>query len=138
MSTKKVLLYSVIGFMVTALVIGSVFYFATYKKTQQSTKEIKTFTYSIGELYANLKESRKILKVNIDVETTNEKINDQLNDKSSEVVNNILEVLRSKDESQLSGDKGQQSLRKEILKTIKGVVPSDNITDVYFVEFIIQ
>ncbi|WZL74851.1 flagellar basal body-associated FliL family protein [Clostridiaceae bacterium 35-E11] len=138
MSTKKVILYSVIGFIVTVLVTGSVFYFVTYRKPQQDVKEVKTFTYSIGELYANLKESRKILKVNIDVETTDEKISNQLTNKNSQIVNNILEVLRSKDESQLSGEKGQQSLREEILKAIKVVVPSDNITDVYFVEFIIQ
>jgi flagellar FliL protein len=92
----------------------------------------------MGELYANVKDSRKILKVNMDIEILNEKLNESLDNKRAKITNNVLELLRSKDETQLSGDKGQQSLRKEILKSIKQVIPSDEILDVYFVEFIIQ
>ncbi|MCT4618621.1 MAG: flagellar basal body-associated FliL family protein [Marinisporobacter sp.] len=138
MTTKKVILFSIIGFIITALVVGIAFYMVAYKKTDAKPKEIKTYTYSMGELYANVKESRKILKVNMDIEIINEKLNESLDNKRPKITNNVLELLRSKDENQLSGDKGQQSLRKEILKSIKQVIPSDEILDVYFVEFIIQ
>ncbi|QXM06141.1 flagellar basal body-associated FliL family protein [Crassaminicella indica] len=138
MTTKKVILFSIIGFLITAVVVGTAFYMATNKKADTQPKELKTYTYSIGELYANVKDSRKILKVNMDIEMLNEKLSERLDNKRSKITNNILELLRSKDETQLSGDKGQQSLRQEILKSIKKVVPSDEILDVYFVEFIIQ
>ncbi|TCO79939.1 flagellar basal body-associated FliL family protein [Marinisporobacter balticus] len=138
MTTKKIILYSVIGFILTALVVGGVFYFVANKKANENPKEVQTSTYSMGELYANIKESRKILKVNIEIEIANEKINEGLDNKRSEIINKILELLRSKDETQLSGDKGQQALRKEIVKSVKSVVPSDEIMDAYFVEYIIQ
>ncbi|QZY56759.1 flagellar basal body-associated FliL family protein [Crassaminicella profunda] len=138
MTTKKVILFSVIGFLVTAIVVAIAVFVVTNKKTDTQPKEMKTYTYSIGELYANVKDSRKILKVNMDIEMLNEKLNERLDNKRPKMTNNILELLRSKDETQLSGDKGQQALRKEILKSIKKVVPSDEILDVYFVEFIIQ
>jgi flagellar FliL protein len=127
-----------IGFIITAIVVGIAFYMVAYKKTDATPKEVKTYTYSMGELYANVKDSRKILKVNMDIEILNEKLNESLDNKRAKITNNVLELLRSKDETQLSGDKGQQSLRKEILKSIKQVIPSDEILDVYFVEFIIQ
>ncbi|QEK12267.1 hypothetical protein FQB35_07690 [Crassaminicella thermophila] len=138
MTVKKVVLYSIIGFIITALVVGVTFYFVAQKKVNQEPKEIKTYIYSIGELYANVKDSRKILKVNLDVEISDEKLTEKLNSKRSEITNNILELLRSKSEVQLSGDEGQQALRKEILKSIKLVLPSEDIIDVYFIEFIIQ
>lgn len=138
MTVKKVVLYSIIGFILTAVVIGTTFYFAAQKKVNQKPKETTTYTYSIGELYANVKDSRKILKVNLDVEIKNEKLTEKLNNKRSKITNNILELLRSKNEAQLSGDEGQQELRKEMLKSIKLVIPSEDIMDVYFIEFIIQ
>ncbi|MFZ5966583.1 MAG: flagellar basal body-associated FliL family protein [Bacillota bacterium] len=138
MTTKKVLLFSIIGFLITAIVFGSVFYFAVYRKPTAAAKEIKTYNYVIGELYANVKESRKILKVNIVLELTDEKFMETLDSKKSMATNSILELLRSKDESQLSGEKGQQTLRNEIAKMINSTLSTDKISNVYFVEYIVQ
>ena len=138
MTIKRVFLFSIIGFIITALIFGSIFYFAVYKKPQQKQKEVKTFTYSIGELYSNVKDNKRILKINIVLETNDEKINEKINNEKPKLTNYILELIRSKAESELSGDIGQQNLRKEVLKLTKSILPSDKINDVYFVEFIIQ
>lgn len=138
MTVKKIFLFSIVGFLVTAIVFGGVFYFAVYKTPEKAVKEIKTYSFPIGELYSNVKDSRRILKANIVVEVTDEKIIEKLNENKSKITNNIIELLRSKDENNLSGDKGQQALRAEILKSIQQVIHSDQITNVYFVEFIVQ
>ena len=138
MTFKKVVLLSIIGFIITVLVLGGVFYFSVYKKPEQSVKEIKTYTYAIGDLYSNLKDSKKILKINIVFETTDEKITGQIDKEKPKLTNFVLELIRSKTESELLGDIGQQNLRKEVLKLAKSILPSDKVNDVYFVEFIIQ
>ncbi|MDF2545847.1 MAG: hypothetical protein K0R93_745 [Anaerosolibacter sp.] len=138
MTVKKVMIFSIVGFLVTAIVFGGVFYFAVYKAPEKTVKEVKTFSFPIGELYSNVKDSRKILKTNIVIEMIDEKIQEKLETNKSKITNNIMEVLRSKDESSLAGEKGQQALRTEVLEAIKQVVDSDKITNVYFVEFIVQ
>ncbi|MBB6216484.1 flagellar FliL protein [Anaerosolibacter carboniphilus] len=138
MTVKKVMLFSIVGFLVTAIIFGGVFYFAVYKTPEKTVKEVKTFSYPIGELYSNVKDSRKILKANVVIETLDEKIQGKLEPNKSKITNSILEVLRSKDESSLAGEKGQQALRTEVLKAVKQIVDSDKITNVYFVEFIVQ
>ena len=138
MAVKKVILFSIIGFIVTAAVFGGVFYVATKKNPEQAVKEVKTYNYSIGELYGNIKDSRRILKANINFEITDEKLTGKLEAKKPKIRNDILELIRSKDESQLTEDKGQQMLRNEILKSVKQMMATEKITNVYFVEFIIQ
>ena len=138
MTVKKVLLLSVIGFFVAVAVFGSIFYFAVFKKPDATVKEIKTYNYVVGELFANIRESRKILKVNLVLETTDEKLSEKLDANRPKITNNILELLRSKDEGSLSVEQGQKILRSEILESVKKIVSSDKVIDVYFVEFIIQ
>lgn len=138
MTIKKVFLFSIIGFIIIALIAGGIFYFTVYRKSEPVAEEVITFTYSLGELYSNLKGSNRILKINIVLEITDEKFIENLDSEKSKITNHILELLRSKNESQLSGDSGQQSLRNEILKLMNSLLPSEKISDVFFVEFIIQ
>lgn len=140
MTVKKVIIYSVIGFVLTAMIFTGVFYFATNKGDKETDKEVamETFTYSFGELYSNLKDSKRILKISIVLETYDEKLIETLDTEKFKINNNILELLRSKTEEDLAGDVGQKNLRKEVLESIKSVLPPDKVSDVYFVEFIIQ
>ena len=138
MTIKKIIIFSVVGFLVTAILLGGIFYFITNKNTNDQPKEVETTLYSIGELYSNMKDSRRILKINIDIEISDKEVTPKLEKKKSEIINNILEILRSKEINVVDGTEGQQALRKEILNSIKKIVPSDGIMDVYFVEFIVQ
>ncbi|MBF8983087.1 flagellar basal body-associated FliL family protein [Lutibacter sp. B2] len=138
MTTKKIIIFSIIGFLVTGILLGGIFYFTTSKNSNDKPKEVETTLYSLGELYSNIKDNRRILKINIDIEISDEDVTPKLEKKKSEIINNILEILRSKEIAVLDGTEGQQALRKEIVSSIKKTVPSDGIMDVYFVEFIIQ
>ncbi|MBS3994163.1 MAG: flagellar basal body-associated FliL family protein [Alkaliphilus sp.] len=138
MTIKKVFLFSIIGFIIIALIAGGIFYFTVYRKSEPVAEEVITFTYSLGELYSNLKDSNRILKINIVLEITDEKFIENLDSERSKITNHILELLRSKNESQLSGNSGQENLRNEILKLVNSLLPSEKINDVFFVEFITQ
>ncbi|MCT4595589.1 MAG: flagellar basal body-associated FliL family protein [Anaeromicrobium sp.] len=138
MTTKKVIMYSVIGFIITALVLGGTVFYITSKNKQEKPKEIKTYTHSMGEIYANVQDSRRILKINMDVEISDEKLVEKFKEKNSKIKNGVLEILGKKSEEDLLVVGGQEALRKEILKEIKKIVPSSEILDVFFVEFIVQ
>ncbi len=138
MTIKKAIFFSLIGLVLGILVFGGIFFFTAFQKPASDKKEEKIYTYSIGELYANINESRRILKVNITVETKDEKIHQALDKSKSKIINNILELIRSKTEEDLAGNAGQQLLQKEILEIIQSIVPTEKITNVYFIEFIIQ
>jgi len=138
MTIKKAIFFSLIGLLLGILVFGGIFFFTAFQKPASDKKEEKLYTYPIGELYANINESRRILKANITVETKNEKIHQELEKNKSKIINNVLELIRSKTEDELAGNTGQQQLRKEILEIIRSIVPKETITNVYFVEFIIQ
>ncbi len=137
MTIKKAILLSLLGLVLGAIVFGGVFFFTTFKKPASNNK-VEVYTYDMGELYANINKSRRILKANITVETTDKKIHQDLEEQKSKIINNILETTRSKTEEDLQGDKGQKLLQKEVLKIIQSSISSNKITNVYFTEFIIQ
>ena len=85
MTIKKVFLFSIIGFIIIALIAGGIFYFTVYRKSEPVAEEVITFTYSLGELYSNLKDSNRILKINIVLEITDEKFIENLEDRKSVV-----------------------------------------------------
>ncbi|PAB61262.1 flagellar basal body-associated FliL family protein [Anaeromicrobium sediminis] len=138
MTTKKVIMYSVIGFIITAIVLGGTIFYTTSKDKKEEPKEVKTYTHSLGEIYANVQDSRRILKINMDIEISDEKLIEKFNEKNSKIKNAILETLGNKREEDLLVVGGQQALRKEILKEVKKIVPSNEILDIFFVEFIVQ
>ena len=137
MTIKKAILFSLIGLVLGTIVFGGIFLITSIQKPVAEKKE-ETYTYPIGELYANINQSRRILKANITAETNDDRIHTVLEKNRSKIINNILETIRSKTEEDLRGDKGQQLLQKEILEIIQSVVSSEKVTNVYFVEFIIQ
>lgn len=138
MTTKKVIMFSVIGFIVTALVLGGIFFFVTSKDSEEKTVDVKTSIYSLGENYANLQESRRILKIKVDVEIADETLVQTFTDENSKIKNRILEIIGSKTEEDVLAVGGQANLRKELLKEIKKIIPSNDIIDIFFVEFIVQ
>lgn len=137
MTTKKVLILSLVGFLVVTLIMAGIFFFLINKK-QNTAKKIEYFEYSLGELYTNIKDSNRILKIDITIEYTNNKLKETLERKNAKIKNSILELLRNKTYEDLSGQSGQQKARHDILEIVKKDTNSEEISNIYFVEFIIQ
>lgn len=137
MSLKKVLLLSLIGLIVLAIIFGLVFFFVLNKKDSVN-KKVEYYEFKLDEMYTNIKENNSILKINIIIEYTDTKLAETLNKRKARIANDILELLRSKTLEELSGQDGQQNARKDIQNKVIEITNSKNISNIFFTEFIIQ
>lgn len=138
MSLKKVLLLSLIGLVILALIFTLIFIFVLNKKGESKKEKVEYFQFELDEMYTNIKKSNNIMKINITVEYTDDKLAAVLNKQKARITNDILELLRNKTLEELSGKEGQRKARTDIKNKIVEVVESNNISNVYFTEFIVQ
>ncbi|SHJ91583.1 flagellar basal body-associated FliL family protein [Paramaledivibacter caminithermalis] len=138
MSLKKVLILSLIGFLVLALIFTLVFFLVLNKKEASKEQKVEYYKFKLDEMYTNIKESNNILKINITIEYTDSKLAEVLTKNKERITNDILELLRDKTIKDMSGEEGQQKARKDIQNKIVNIVESNAISNVYFTEFIIQ
>ncbi|RKD27778.1 Flagellar basal body-associated protein FliL [Caminicella sporogenes DSM 14501] len=137
MTVKKVLILSLIGLLIVTVTMAGIFFFMLNKNNNKE-KKVEHFHYELGELYTNIKDSSRILKINITVEYTNKKLQEVLEAHRAKITNDILELLRNKTYKELIGQPGQQKARMDILSLVKKDINSEEISNIYFVEFIIQ
>ncbi len=138
MTLKKVILFSLIGLAVLGLIFALVFFFVLNNREAEGESEIEYFEFVLDEMYTNIKGSNNILKINITFEYTDEELVSILNKNKSKIKNSTLELLRNKTLEELSGKDGQQNARKDIKSAVIEITESNNISNVYFTEFIIQ
>ena len=137
MTSKKVLMISIVALLVLVILAGGIF-FVVMRNKNAGEKEPTYYTHEIGEMYTNIKDSDSILKVNITLEYTDEDLAEALTAKHDKIFNGILELLRGKTREELNGAKGQQNARVDIRNLVREILKSEQISDVFFVEFIIQ
>ncbi len=101
-------------------------------------KNLKTFSLDLNDMYCNVKDSNKILKVNITIETNNKDTLEILSRKVYLIRDNINQIIRNKTEEQLKGREGQTNLQKEIKETLIQIFNDETITNVYFNDFVMQ
>ncbi|KAB3535874.1 flagellar basal body-associated FliL family protein [Alkaliphilus pronyensis] len=137
METKKIIIFGIIGFILSAIFFGSIFYF-TVLRNNDNEENIKSYEFSLGEFTANLSNVRTFFKSTIVVETTNEKLLETFEEKNAEIRDQIIKTLITKTPDILLTEDGQENLRKEIKSIVARIVEADEITNIYFVDYIIQ
>lgn len=141
MTTKKVILIVVLVvvlvFAITAAVIGMVF-FKNDKTGNKVVQNEEKYYISLDDMYCNIKDSKRILKVRVTVEVSNKKSLKNVEEKQFLVRNKINEIIRSKTEDDLQGTEGQIALQKGITNSLVQIFDDENITNVYFDELILQ
>lgn len=138
MSKKTILIVIVI--LLVALIAGiivGIFIFSNNSK-EKKIKPIKTFSITMDELYCNIKDSKKILKVKITLETTSEKTIESLTTKQFLVRDQVNKIVRSLTDEDLQGKEGQIKLQNEIKTNLVELFQDENIINVFFDDFIIQ
>ncbi len=138
MTLKKIIFLSLIGLLAVTLLISGIFFFVINKDPNNDESVKEYHIYKINELYTNIKDSKNILKVNITIEYNNKELYGILEKNKDKITNDILELLRSKTFEDFSGKTGQQTARNNILSLIKEIINSEEVSNVYFTEFIIQ
>lgn len=126
--------------LIIALVIGIVAGGFIYIKSsdKDEVKKIPTYTVACNDLYGNIKDSKRILKLNIIVETIDEELQNTLNEKIFLVRDKANEIIVTKTEEELREEQGQTLLKEQIKRDLMEIFETDKITNVYFNDFIIQ
>lgn len=136
MSKKTIIIVVVI--LVFAVFAGIAAGVVFWKRTSSFEGEIKKYNLTVDDMYCNIKDSKRILKLKITIESISEKSIEKLTEKTFLVRDQVNKIVRNKTEDQLEGTDGQISLQKEIRENLIILFEDENITNVYFNDFIIQ
>lgn len=126
--------------LVLILVVVTVLFLFVFNK-EDKPKEVILTEFALGELYTNIADEGKILKISINIEhASDEELLAKLTANKSKIINNINAICRSKSFEDLGKKNSQERLAEEIREMVIEVTESDEeaITNVYFLVFIIQ
>lgn len=141
MSTKKILIIAIVALVVIVAGIGGTFLFLNMQNSSNTeTKEVskEALYFSVGDMYSNMKESKRIIKSNITIEYTDKELEKQFTDKLFVIKDEINKIIREKTEDEVDGGESQEKLQEEIVSELGKIFETDQITNVYFEQFIVQ
>lgn len=138
MSKNTILIVIIILlFLLIAGVIIGIFVFSTNTNIKKE-KPVKYYSLTLEDQYCNIKDSKKIIKVRATIETVNEKTLVNLSEKQFLIRDQINKIIRSLTDEELQGEEGQTNLQNEIKDSLVELFEDENITNIYFNDFIIQ
>ncbi len=121
---------------IAGIILGITFYRSN--SNNSSKKKLETFNLTLQDMYCNIKDSKRIVKVKITIETKDKKALDTIEGKQFLIRDDINKIIRNKTEEDLQGKEGQVELQGEIKESLKKLFNEENITNVYFDDLIIQ
>ncbi len=140
MNNKNVILIVLLILVVILAVVGIVLGITFYRNNNgdSNKKNLETFNLTLEDMYCNVKDSKKIVKVKITIETNNKETLELLEKKQFLIRDDINKIIRNKTEEELQGEEGQVKLQKEIKESLIKLFNVETITNVYFNDLIIQ
>lgn len=138
MGNKKLAIFSIVIFVVSLLIFGATLYLTLFNKGGANQKPPKTYTCDLGNFSTNIGASGRYFKGNIVVETTGKKTPDLITKNQEPIRAYILKLLISQDVRKMTTQEGIDSLSDSIKKEVARVTGTDDITNIYFTEYIIQ
>lgn len=141
MNNRNAILVILLVLVVVLAVVGIVLGIAFYRNNNagnSNKKHSETFNLTLQDMYCNIKDSKKIVRVKVTIETNNKNTLELLENKQFLIRDDINKIIRSKTEEELQGDEGQIKLQKEIKESLIKLFDDVAITNVYFDDLIIQ
>jgi len=138
MSGKKIMIYLIVGVLLSTLFFGSIIYFMFLRNTETDSKPVKTYEYVVGDFTSNLGTVRNFFKGKIVVELSDKKLIEEFPENDARIRDGVIKTLIDKKPEDIMDPKGQQNLRNELIKEISAVMETDKITNLYFTDYIIQ
>lgn len=137
MNKKLIIIIAVVAVVVIG---GGIAALLLLGNKEPKVPEIVYQEYEMAEMYTNIKDPGKILKFQMSVEYTNPDLVAEFEKNKSKLVNNVYEYFRNTDFETLSKANGQERAREDIKDIIVETmgVDAESITDVFFLQFIIQ
>lgn len=140
MDTKKIILIVVIVVLLLFAIAGFALGFSSYKNNgdKNKNKDAEKNYITLEEMYCNIKDSKKIVKIKVTIEINNKNTYEELEGKQFLMRNEINKIIRSKEENELQGKEGQIALQNEIKENLIKLFNDESITNVFFNDLIIQ
>lgn len=135
---KKLII--IIAAVVVVLIGIGVAAFLVMSGGDKKEPEIVYSEYQMDEMYTNIKDPGKILKIQISIEYTNAEFITEFEKNKSRLVNNVYEYFRNTDYETLSKTNGQERARDDLKDIFIETLGTDaeTITNIYFIQFIVQ
>lgn len=99
-------------------------------------------TYDVGEFTLNLTakngNSPRFIRTEIVLETSDKKVVSQLEKRQPQIRDLMISLLRSQTAEQLNSENGMELLRFEIIQRMNALVSKGEVTDVFFIDLIVQ
>lgn len=98
-------------------------------------------TYEVGEFTLNLLSpptQRRFIKTEIVLEASSKKVVSELESREPQIRDRLISLIRSRTAEDLSSQAGMESLRFDILQAMNEYVTSGDVTDVFFIDLIVQ
>lgn len=141
MKSSKLLLIVIV--IVLLLGTGAAGYFLASKNaasSAQANAAAKEYLFSTGEITANLinESGRSYIKINIYMGYDSKKLGTELTDKTTQIQDAMIDILRSKTASDISSKQGVEKMKSEIINRTNSILTTGKVTKVYFSEMLIQ
>lgn len=141
MDNKKLAIFSIAVFVVSVLVFATTLYLVFFKapaSADSAPKKIDTYKYDLGDFSTNIGSSGRYFKGKIVIETTNKKTPKLIEQNVEPIRDHILSVLISQDVKTMMSENGIENIKKDISKKVAEIIGSDDISNVYFTDYVIQ
>ena len=133
---SKKLIIIIIAVVLVLIIGGVAAFFLLRGDGEEKEVIIDYYEFSFGEQYSNLADETKIIKYNVTLEYTDEEMLAIIEKNKTKLLNVTLEYF-----GQLSVENAdQEDVREDLLELFIEVLESDSeiLTNIYFIEFIIQ
>lgn len=138
MNLKKIIIIALIAFLVTAIVVGGLLYLFVFRTASEENKPLPTYEHNLGEFSTNLGTQRSFFKGEIVIETTDRNLLPEFERRNVVLRDRVIKTLLGKTAEDVLEPEGQHQLRQELIHVIGETVQSDEISNVYFIDYIVQ
>jgi len=145
MSKKKLIIFIIAVIVVIA--VGAVYFFSPKaekepesEKVSENNSEVIRSVYSLDTFIVNLadKDGKRFLRITMDLELKDESFAEEIDKRLSQIRDSILMILPTKRFEDINNVEGKIALRDEIIIKLNSFLKDVIITNIYFVEFVIQ
>lgn len=136
MSNKTIIIIVVV--LILAIFAGIAVGMTIWKNSSDAPKEIIKHSLTLDDIYCNIKDSKRIMKLRITIESTELKTIEKLTAKQFLIRDEVNKIVRNRTDEELQGKEGQVNLQEEIRLNLIELFEDETITNIYFNDFIIQ
>ena len=147
MPKKKLIIVIIAAIVVIA--VGAVYFFMPKAEKEpeaekvpvpENNTEVIRPVYSLDTFIVNLadKGGRRFLRIRMDLELKDESFAEEIDKRLSQIRDSILMIIPTKKFEDINSIEGKIFLRDEIMTKLNSFLKDVIITNIYFVEFVIQ